>query len=432
MNRQGVVSVGIVLALSTGARAFAQEQHPNGFYLTAPMSISSGFDQDFVVSAQRLSDTVTLLTGPAFTWLRTTHRSQLNIEYQPEVELFARNPGLDASNNSATMRFMYRINSRWSMDAGDYFLSTMDPSRALVNSLLLLPRGRFLQNDFYSTLAYRIDQATKVSFRFDNAVTTMDLTGPFSGRLNVVTTAETVTLDRELTSRQKLMASYSFLHGTPLNPESGGSPSNAHLLNLGYTYEVNPGLLIRLAAGEVEGTQAAFTGAAAVEKRFGDFWLAAGYQRYLAFFGGLASLGATPPTDVPVGNGLAPSTVYQVASVHGWGKLTRRIGIDANGQRGMNGLDRNFRSIRSLIGQIRVDYKINERLTFFVRAEHYGQNINPFFDTVLSRNRYFGGFEIALSRPPEQENARNKHGKHPEESNEPRTGEPRIPEDQLR
>jgi hypothetical protein len=394
--------------------------------------VSSGFDQDFVVSTQKLSDTVTLLTGPAFTWLRTTHRSQLTLAYQPEGELFARNPGLDAWNNLATMRFLYRINSRWSMDAGDYFLSTMDPSRALVNSLLLLPRGRFYQNDFYSTLGYRINQATKVSFRFDNAVTTMDgLSGPFAGRLNVVTTAETLTLDRELTSRQKLTASYSFLHGTPLNPESGGSPSNAHLLNLGYNYEINPGLLVHLAAGVVEASQTAFTGAAAVEKRFGDFWLAAGYQRYLAFFGGVASLSPAPVNDVPVANGLAPSTVYQVASVHGWGKLTKRIGIDANGQRGLNGLDRNLRSIRSLIGQIRVDYRINDRVTFFIRAEHYGQNINPFFETPLSRNRYFGGFEIALSRPPEQENVRNRHGKVPEESKDPLTGEPKIPEEKL-
>src|SRR5260370_33213114 len=129
----------------------------------------------------------------------------------------------------------------------------MDAIRALVNGLLLVPGGRFYPKYFYSTLGYRINQVTKVSFRFDNAVTTMDgLSGPFAGRLNVVTTAETLTLDRELTSRQKLAASYSFLHGTPLNPESGGSPSNAHLVNLGYTYAINPGLLVHLPAGVVE------------------------------------------------------------------------------------------------------------------------------------------------------------------------------------
>ncbi len=235
------------LGLSVGTGAWAQE-HPNGFYLTSPLTVSSGYDQNFVVDAQRIQDIVTLLVGPEVTWLRTTHRSQFTLEYQPEVELFARNPGLDAFNSSAKMRFLHRINARWSMDAGDVFLTTMDPSRALVNSLLLLPRGRFFENDFYSTLGYRINEATKVSFRFDNAVTTMDLTGPFAGRLNVVTTAGTVNLDRSLTSHQKLSASYSFLHGHPLNPETGGSANNVHLLNLGYTYEVNREVPPRLPA----------------------------------------------------------------------------------------------------------------------------------------------------------------------------------------
>lgn len=424
-KRTGAGVVGLLLGMASGAAA---QEHPNGFYFTSPASVSSGFDQNFVIGSQRLSDTVTLLTGPEFTWLRTTHRSQLTLDFQPEVELFARAPELDALTSSGRMRFTHRINSRWSMDAGDYFLTTADPTRVLVNSLLLLPRGRLYQNDFYSTLGYRINTVTKVSFRFDNAVTTMDLDGPFAGRLDVVTNAATVTLDRALTSHQKLSASYSFLHGTPLDPGTGGSPTNVHLLNLGYDYTINPGLILHLSAGGVQGTQAAFTGTAAVEKSFGEFWLAAGYQRYLSFFGGLPVLSGGPVAGVPPTNGLTPNTIYHVTSIRARGKITKRIGIDATAQRALNGVDRDFREMRSLIGQIRADYKINERLTFFLRAEHYGQNINPFFAEKLSRNRYFGGFEIALSRPPEAENARNKHGKLPEESREPVTGNP-PPED---
>ena len=427
MKSGGAVLTVVALALNAGIGALAQE-HPNGFYLTSPLSVGSGYDQGFVVGSQKLNDTVTLLVGPEFAWLRSTHRSQFSLEYQPEVELFARNPGLDAWNSTATVRFDYRMNSRWSMDAGDYFLTSDDPTRALVNSLVLLPRGRLFQNDFFTTLAYRINPETKISFRFDNAVNTMDLTGPFAGRLNVVTYAETVTLDRAITSHQKLTASYSFLHGHPLDPATGGAPSNVNLLNLGYTYEVNPRLLVRLAAGGVEGTQAAFTGSAAVEKRFGELWTAVGYQRYLSFFGGLAPLSGAPASDIGAANGLTPSTVYNVASVRAWGKVTKRIGIDATGQRALNGTDLHGRQIRSLIGQIRVDYKINERYTFFVRAEHYGQNINPFFDATLSRNRYFAGFEIALSRPPGQENARYKHGKIPEDT---KPGDPQPPEGAL-
>jgi len=430
MRGQAVLS-SVFLAVLTMVSVQAQE-HPNGYYFTAPMSLSAGYDQNFVVGSRKITDTVTLLTGPQFTWLHTTARSKLTLEYQPEGEIFARDPGLNAWNNSALVRFNHRINSRWSLDMGDNFLSTMDPTRALSNSLLLLPRGRFFENDFYSTLGYRINQVTKLSFRLDNATTTMELEGPLKGRLNINTTAGTVTLDRALTSKQKLSASYSYLHGTPLQPETGGSTSNVHMANLGYSYEPNKDLVIWLSGGGVAGNQTAFTGAAAVEKRFGELWTAVGYQRYLSFFGGIPSLAGVPVGGVPGVNGLVPSAVYQVATIRAWGKLTKRIGMDARGQRAMNGVDLKGRSIRSLIGQIRVDYKINERFTFFVRAEHYGQNINPFFETMLSRNRYFGGIEITLARPPQEENLRNKHGKAPEESKDPRTGDPVPVEEKKR
>src|SRR5258706_3299543 len=199
---QAVLCVGF-LALSTGICVQAQE-HPNGFYFTEPMSLSAGYDQNFVVGSRKITDTVTLLTGPEFTWLRTTSRSKLTLEYQPEGEIFARDPGLNAWNNSALVRFSHRINSRWSLDAGDNFLSTMDPTRALSNSLLLLPRGRFFENDFYSTLGYRINQVTKLSFRLDNATTTIELEGPLKRRLNLVTNPGTPARDRALTSKQKL------------------------------------------------------------------------------------------------------------------------------------------------------------------------------------------------------------------------------------
>jgi hypothetical protein len=48
-----------------------------------------------------------------------------------------------------------------------------------------------------------------------------------------------------------------------------------------------------------------------------------------------------------------------------------------------------------------LDYKLSERFTLFTRVEFYGQNVNDFSQLPLSRRRYFGGLEIALSRPRE-------------------------------
>ena len=59
---------------------------------------------------------------------------------------------------------------------------------------------------------------------------------------------------------------------------------------------------------------------------------------------------------------------------------------------------------------------VRENLTVFARAEHYAENINIFTTLPFSRNRYFGGIEIALFHAPQRENPRYKHGKAPQDS----------------
>jgi hypothetical protein len=123
------------------------------------------------------------------------------------------------------------------------------------------------------------------------------------------------------------------------------------------------------------------------------------------------------------------------------GKLTNRVGVDFNGQRGRASFG--DRGIRSLIAQSRLDYKVSERLIVFARAEYYGQNVSQFSESPLSRRRYFGGLEIVLSRPPQREEARSRRVKllaeSAETAEEPQTedpqaedppaDEPRAPED---
>lgn len=404
-------------ALAVTALAVAQDR-PNGFFLTSPLSLSNGYDEGFIVGSAARNDDVTLLTSPTFEWMRTTHRTDFLVNYQAEFEMFSHNPGLDAWNHQAALRYRYRINARWSVDAGNLLLSTMDASRQVGNSLLLLPRGRFLQNASYAGFGYRLNQLTKISFRFDNAVTTTDLPGPLAGRLDGVTSAGTVTVDRALTSRHKLSGSYSFLHSHPLNPLVSGSGANVHLLNLGYTYEINPGLVVLLAAGTVQGNESSFIGVATVQKKLGSMWVAGGYQRYLSFFGGVAPLNITPPAAGTFADGVTPNSVYHVASARAWGQLSKRWSMEGVAQRALNGGDPRFPPIKGVIGQLRVTYKLTDRVSCFVRAEHYGQNANSFLNTPLARNRYFGGLEIALTRPPESESARVKHRKLAEDSTE--------------
>jgi hypothetical protein len=391
------------------------QTHPDGFFLNTPLSLSSGYDSHFIVGSQAVDDNVTLITGPTAAWLTSTHRTDFSLDYQPEIELFAEHPGFDAWNHVGTLRLSHRINSRWSLHAGDYFLSTMDPTRKLENSLVLLPRGRFNQNTLFADLVYRVNGTTKLTFRADNALTIISLP-QLEGRLDNVTTAGTVTIDRIISSRHQLTGSYSFLHVTPLSAPTSGSASSVNLLIVGYTFTVNPELLIRLSGGYVAGAESAFNGSASIEKKLGGVWVAGGYQRYLGFFGGFTPVGGVavgPPGFV---SGLTPKSVYQVFSLRASGQLTKRIGLAAELQKALSGVDAAGQGIKSLIVQSRVDYKVNGRLALFAQVDHYAQNINPFFDQSLSRNRYFGGVDITLTRPQEADRGGYRHGKAPQDS----------------
>ncbi len=405
-NLRESAAPGLVVISLFLATAQAQER-PEGFYLTSPLSLSYGYDQGFVARTGKLNDTVGLLTGPTFAWMHTTHRQEFFVDYRPEIELFRHNSELNAWNHLAAMRYKYRINARWSVDTGNLFLSTADASRQLVNSLLLLPRGRFLQNSAYLGVGYRVNARTKIDLRLDNTFTNTDLPGALAGRLDGVTTAATLTVDRKVTSRQKLSVSYSFLHSHPLRLVAGGA-SDVNLANAGYGIEVNPGLVLQLGAGVVYGAQTSFIGTAVVEKRLGGMWVAGGYQRYLSFFGGLPQLSSAAPGTSGFADGSTPGSVYQVASVRAWGRLSPRVGMEGGLQRVLNGKDTHFQSISGIISQLHLSYRLNDRVTWFVRLEHYGQSGNVFVAESLSRSRYFAGVELSLSRPPAPDKPRDR------------------------
>lgn len=407
MRRGFVFFGGVVLALLAEAAGRAQER-PNGFYLTSPLGLSSGYDNNFVAGSGVLDDSVSLLTTPTMSWMKSTHQSMFSVDYQAEFEMFANHENLDAWNHAANLHFRRQITARLSFDAADSFLSTDDPTRRLVNSLLLLPRGRYQENDLYARLAYRLDHRTVVSVRFDNAVTTMALPAEFAGRLDRAGFAGTATVHRTVRKRHLLSANYAYLYIHPLQTGSPEINTTAQNVDLGYTFTVNPGLIIRTFGGFTRAAQSAFTGAAAVDKKFGGVWLSAGYQRYLGLLGGLAPIGV-PASPIPFTVGLVPNSIYQVATLRAWGKPTNRVGLEGDVQRALNGVTPENQGIKGVIVQLRLDYKLNDRLTVFTQTDFYGQNIDEFSTAPFSRRRYFAGLEVTLSRAPELSDDPHRH-----------------------
>jgi len=419
---------GAIPALFVSVAGLAQER-PNGAYLTSPLGLSAGYDQGFIANSVALNDTVVLLTSPTFALIKNTHRTSFSLDYQAEFEIFSSYQNLNAWNHSATARYSYRIDSRLSFVAGDYFLSTTDASSRLADCQVLLPYGRFQQNSLFAGLKYRFDQRTQLFFRFDNAFTTMALPAPLTNRFNLMANAGTATLDHLITKHHSVTGSYAYVRVRPFdgNVYGGVSYPAVQMVNAGYLYTVNPGLLLRAAGGVIRGPEFAYTAGGAVEKQWGGVWIMAGFQRYLSFFGGFAPGVGAATGAVPFADGLMPNSVFEAATLRVRGNVTKRVGVDFNGQVGRASVG--DRGVRSAIGQARVDYKLNGRLTMFARVEYYGQNISEFSSFPLARTRCLGGLEITLSRPPEKDDASRRRRQAPEPAAAPQAEGLQAPEE---
>jgi hypothetical protein len=103
------------------------------------------------------------------------------------------------------------------------------------------------------------------------------------------------------------------------------------------------------------------------------------------------------------------------------------VSLEVVAQKAFNQVDSTGLGVRSLIGQLKVSYKLNRRFALFVRAEHYGQNINEFSDQALSRNRFLAGVEVVLSKPPERQGQRDRRNTAPQDSGETKQGDGQSP-----
>jgi hypothetical protein len=155
-----------------------------------------------------------------------------------------------------------------------------------------------------------------------------------------------------------------------------------------------------------------------VEKQIGDVWLAGGYQRYLGFYDGLPIAGGITVPTATFANGVIPTSVYQVVSLRATGQLTRRLKLTALGEKSVSGTSQTGFPDRSLIGKLRLSYKLNNRFSLFAEAEHYGQNQNLLFNFPVNRNRFFAGFEFTISRPPETQGGADRRRKGAADSDE--------------
>jgi len=421
--RKLLAGSGILFAISLVAPLEGQQTlapRGDGFRFDSPLSLSAGRDEGFPANGGKLSDTVSILEIPGLALVKNSRRFNFGLDYQPEFEWFQEHRNLDAWNHTAMLHLESRITRQLSLTLGDSYISTQDPTRRLPDNLFLLPRGRYQQNSAYAGLGYRLDRQTSIGFRFDNS--TIQATQPF--RFDQVGNDWTMTVDRLVGRRHKFSPSYSYLRFHPLHRREQFSESSfftageVHRAGVDYVFTVNPGLMVQLSGGAIRSHQTGYTAGVQVEKRFGEMWATASYQRYLAFLGGLGPTGSALPGTVRFANGLLPGFLYQVVSVGFRGQLTQRVGMNVKGLATRNSGAGPGRAAETMLGRARLDYKLTDRVIPFVSFDVYHQNVNSFLNFPLARKRYFGGLDILLFNPREAAVASSRRPANPDESDE--------------
>src|SRR5690349_11019363 len=114
MRQEWLVLLGFVSVCGIVTPARAQER-PNGFFLTSPLGISSGYDDNFVSGSRVLDGNVNILTSPTMAWFKSTHRTMFSVDYEGEFEMFPRDEGLDAWNHAADLHFRQQLTPRMSL-----------------------------------------------------------------------------------------------------------------------------------------------------------------------------------------------------------------------------------------------------------------------------------------------------------------------------
>ena len=377
-----------------------------GVFLTSPFSLGATHETKFIVDGRELSDNVLILAPPTVSLLRMSPRGEFSLSYQPELQAFATHRELTAVNHNAELVFNRAVTPHLTVALGDTLISTSDPSRRMVDSVLLLPRDRITENAFHAELSRRFGHATTFTLKLDNTVTLVaDPETSGTGLIDRVASAGSASLSRRVARRHLLIGTYMLLDSRPLSPgearpRPGGftllapEPEQAHLSSLSYLYDGDT-FRLRMAGGLVYGRDLLYTGAAQIDKRFGRSTLTVVAQRNLSFFGG-----AVPSLEARLGVGVQPFGLYESAVARLRFEVSRSLSVQIQTAAQRTFSELTDLEVRSDFGRVKAEYRLGRAVSFFGIAEAYRQSFNELIGVPMAWQRYGVGLEIYASSKP--------------------------------
>jgi hypothetical protein len=420
-------TVRILIFLISATPLFAQQGKTgySGFSFVSPAEVSTGVDHNFLVDRTpadqkllvlslpasvllaapdlrplRLDDTVYLLKAPTLAYVSDGARRRFDATYQPEFEVFKHNSDQNSWNSNASVGYAHLLSRRWQFNVGDLYRSSNDPSRTLQNPLLLLPRSRYQENDFWSSLSFEQSQRTSYTVTFGHTLTTFGENDPLQRRiLDTISKSLTVAFSRMLSRNRRLRLFYSVFSLTPWNRQKlkddrvdnnfVAFKQPAQSVNGEYRFALNPATVLEFSGGGIRttgGTDMVF--GVFVDRRWGDLWVGGGYSRSLSLFAG---------PRIALANGLSANSFYDIINAHLRGQPKPKVGLDVSVSASRSAYGTLINENRTLLGRGRIDYRLTDRTVGFISAETYIQNSNDFVTTPLTRSRFFVGIDYSFS-----------------------------------
>lgn len=377
-----------------------------GLFVTSPLDFGVSRETKFIVDNRELSDDVFLLAPPTLSLLRLSPRGEVSLSYQPELQAFKTHRELTAVNHHAELLFSHALTPHLTIGFGDTFVSTSDPSRRVVDSVLLLPRDRLTENAFHAEISRRFGHATTFTVRYDHTLTL--LRAPEASRTGLfdrVTASGSGSLAQRLGRRHLVIGTYQFLDSRPLKPAEVRTlpgfevlplePDQAHVGSLSHMYD-GDSFSMRLAGGLLYSRRdLTYTGGGQLEKRFGRSTLTLIVQRNLSFFGGVV-----PSAHPRLGSGIVPFGLYESAILRLDAELTSKLSLQLQGVGQRTFTELTELDIRSDFGRAKLEYRVGRKAALFAVAELYRQSFNEFIGSRLAWQRYGLGVSVSATHKP--------------------------------
>ncbi len=395
-----------------------------GLQFVAPLRIATGVDNNFLVdrtdpnekllilslppSVQLgapdirpavVDDKVLLLSMPKIAYVNDSRRHEFLATWLPEFELFKNNADQNSMNNTALASFNYYLKRNLQLWVADNYRSSKDPTTALDNVFVILPRSHFRENTAHASLEFQPNRVTSVAFGYDNSWAKFGQTDPFQTRiLDTKSSGYSFTLSRLIGRTQRISARYALFKFAPIDRTAVADDAvnvtrdfekPIHSLSVQYRVARNASMYWGASAGFIKldnGSNYTFGGT--FNKRLGNFWAGASYTRDLTF-------DATNPNGFV--QGLNSYGFYESIVAHFNGQFTRNtaIAFDTTMARGV--ATWRAQSSKALLGRLRLDYRVSDRKVLFTSWEAFAQSENAYVRAPIARNRFLVGIEISLS-----------------------------------